>query len=277
MVGSPRAQVLAKEIRAARVATGMSLVEVAREVGWSEAKVSRIETGKSGVKPEDLDDLLRVLGVQGEEREYLRKMARDARQTSWWEHGLDMPKLQTAFIDAEQSTKRITHVSLNLIPGLLQTRAYTREVMAVGGVAEALIEERVAFRQMRQGVLTRKDPVELNSFLDEAALVRCLGGPAVMAEQLRQVRATSEANNVNFRVLRGGHAALSGGFILFDFPAPRSAVYLESTMSGALIEDFEDVQHFRDTVALLDKQASSAEASREILNSYVQQYESEAA
>ncbi|MFC7344455.1 helix-turn-helix domain-containing protein [Saccharopolyspora griseoalba] len=280
MADTPRARALAKELRAARNAKGLALREVARALGWSVAKLSRIETAKRGVRPNDLEALLGVLEVEGEDRDRLLKMACEVQEPVWWGFGRDVSHMLKGIIDAEQRAKRITHVSLNLVPGLLQTRNYTRQIMEAGGVEEPVLEERVAARQARQGVLTKRDPVEFHTFMDEAVFARAVGGPHVMAEQLRQVALVAETENVILRVLPrnlGAHAALSGGFVLFEFVRSRPVIFLEGPGSGAFVDEPEDVEPFLETAKLLDKQASAAEASRAILNSYVQLYESEAA
>jgi transcriptional regulator with XRE-family HTH domain len=270
---------LAKELRAARNATGMSLKDVAQALGWSVAKMSRIETAKRGAKPGDLEALLDVLRVDGPDRASLLKMAREIREPAWWGFGREVPHLLSGIVDAEQRAVRVTHVSLNLIPGLLQTRPYTRQIMETAGVQDELIEERVAVRQMRQGVLTKRHPVELCTFMDEAVFSRAVGGPGVMAEQLGQVLRTSDSENVLLRVLPsslGAHAALSGGFVLFEFVRSRPVVYLEGPGSGAFVDDPDDVGPFLENAQLLDEQASDPETSRAILLSYLQKYESEA-
>jgi transcriptional regulator with XRE-family HTH domain len=276
---TPRARALAKELRAARSAAGLTLHQLGEALGWSEAKISRIETAKRGVKVGAVEAMLDVLGVHGDDRERLLKMARDIREPAWWELGRELPQQLTALIDAEQRAKRITDVTLNVLPGLLQTRAYTRAIMETGGLSDQETEDRVAIRQMRQGILSRRDPVELWTFIDETALLRPVGGPRVMAEQLRQVVSAGDAPNVRSRILPlslGVHSGLSGTFVLFEFVKSRPVVYLEARRSGAFIDEPDDVRLFLDALEFIDAQASDSAASREILNQYVQRYEREA-
>ncbi|MEU5850486.1 helix-turn-helix domain-containing protein [Saccharopolyspora shandongensis] len=279
MSDTPRARALAKELRAARNAAGLTARELARVLGWSEAKVSRIETARRGILVQNVEAMLDVLEMKGEDRERLLKMARDIREPAWWELGRDLPQQLTALIDAEQRATRINHVALNMIPGLLQTRAYTRQIMESGGLPPDELEDHVSIRQVRQGILTKRDPVALNSFIDETALLRPVGGPRVMAEQLRQVVAASEESNVTIRVLPlelGAHAALSGTFVIYEFIKSRPVTYLEGRSSGAFIDASEDVDLFWDALKHLETQASDSVASREILDKYVKRYESEA-
>ena len=269
---------MAKELRAARAATGMTARELARALGWSEAKVSRIETARRGILVENVESMLQVLKVNGTDRDRLVTMAAAVREPAWWEVGRELPEQLAALIDAESRAERITDVTLNVLPGLLQTRGYTRAIVESGGLADEEIDERIGIRQRRQGILSRRNPVQLHTFIDEAALMRPIGGARVMAEQLRQIVAASAEANITARVLPmslGVHAGLSGTFVLFEFPRSRPLVYLEARSSGAFIDEPDDVQPFLDSVQLLAAQASDSEESREILHAYVQQYERE--
>ncbi|GAB3676884.1 helix-turn-helix domain-containing protein [Saccharopolyspora tripterygii] len=279
MADTPRARALAKELRAARTASGLTARELSQRLGWSEAKVSRLETARRGIHVESVEAILKVLKVNGSERQRLIKMAREIREPAWWEVGSEIPEQLTALLDAEQRAKRITSVQLNLIPGVLQTAQYAREIMTLSGVDPADVDEQVPIRLKRQGILTRSNPVDLRVFVDEMVFARPVGGADVMAEQLRHVQSVSRAENVEMRVLPrsiGAHAGLSGAFVLFEFDRSRPVVYIEARRSGAFIDAPDDVRLFLDSVGLLESQASGSSSSRAILDSYVLKYESEA-
>ncbi|MGW1679058.1 Scr1 family TA system antitoxin-like transcriptional regulator [Saccharopolyspora sp. NPDC002376] len=228
---------------------------------------------------ENVEAIVDVLRMKDEDRERLLKMAREVREPAWWELGRDFPQQLKALIDAEQRATRTTQVALNMIPGLLQTRAYTRQIMESGGLPADQVEDQVGVRQVRQGILTKRDPVVLNAFIDETALLRPVGGPRVMAEQLRHVVAASEESNVEVRVIpldQGAHAGLSGAFVVYEFVKSRPVVYLEGRSSGAFLDEAEDVDLFWDALKHLENQASDSAVSRETLKEYVKRYESEA-
>ncbi|MYV61807.1 helix-turn-helix domain-containing protein, partial [Streptomyces sp. SID4931] len=58
-----RRRKLGEELRSLRHTSGMTSREVARLLGWHQSKVSRIETGASGVTPADVSRLLDVYAV----------------------------------------------------------------------------------------------------------------------------------------------------------------------------------------------------------------------
>ncbi|GAA4860179.1 helix-turn-helix transcriptional regulator [Saccharopolyspora cebuensis] len=280
MPETPRARALAKELRAARKAAGLTLRQLGDLLGWSEAKISRVENAHRGIKEDAVAAMLDALGVEGDPRERMLKLAREIRAPAWWELGRTLPHQLVALVDAEKRATRITSLSLNVVPGLLQTRNYTREIMEAAGVDPDEIEDRVSIRQVRQGVLSQRRPVELCSFVDEAVLNRPLGGPRVMVEQLRHVLVASEVGNVVVRLLplsAGAHAGLSGNFVLFEFVQSRPTVYVEARSSGAFIDAPDDVRIFHEAVERLHSQALDPAASREIMQSYLARYEEEAA
>lgn len=279
MADTPRARALAKELRAARFATGLTARELSRMLGWSEAKVSRLETARRGIHVESVEAILKALKVNRSERERLVKLAREIREPAWWEVGREIPEQLTALLDAEQRAKRITSVQLNLVPGLLQTREYTRQIMTSSELDDDTAEARVEIRMKRQEVLDQRSAVQLRAFLDEAVFFRPIGGSGVMAEQMRHLLKVSDTSNVEIRVLPrsiGAHAGMSGAFLLFEFDRSRPVVYIEARRSGAFIDAPEDVGLFLGSVETLESQASDPDDSRAIILSYLEKYESEA-
>lgn len=279
MADTPRARALAKELRAARFATGLTARELSRMLGWSEAKVSRLETARRGIHVESVEAILKALKVNRSERERLVKLAREIREPAWWEVGREIPEQLTALLDAEQRAKRITSVQLNLVPGLLQTREYTRQIMTSSELDDDTADARVEIRMKRQEVLDQRSAVQLRAFLDEAVFFRPIGGSGVMAEQMRHLLKVSDTSNVEIRVLPrsiGAHAGMSGAFLLFEFDRSRPVVYIEARRSGAFIDAPEDVGLFLGSVETLESQASDPDDSRAIILSYLEKYESEA-
>lgn len=71
-----RRRKLGAELRALRTSAGLTSGDAARLVGWHQSKVSRIETGASGVKPADVRLLLDAYTVSDAQlRELLMVLA----------------------------------------------------------------------------------------------------------------------------------------------------------------------------------------------------------
>src|SRR5215472_13929946 len=85
-----RSRQLAAELRRLRAMAGMTGEQVSAELGWSAAKVSRIETARTAVEPGDLGLLLGVYEVSGSYREWLTNLGHSARQRGWWDAYADV-------------------------------------------------------------------------------------------------------------------------------------------------------------------------------------------
>jgi hypothetical protein len=102
---------------------------------------------------------------------------------------------------------------LRVGPGLLQTAGYAREVYRRGlpNDSDGGIEERVAARMERQQILDRDDPPLLLAVIDEGALRRAVGSPALMREQLAHLLKTAERPKVMLQVVPPDRAAMHDG------------------------------------------------------------------
>src|SRR5262245_24306996 len=102
--GSPtvRQRMLGNELRQARLRLGLSGDQVASRLGWSAAKVSRIETARIALRGEDLAALLDLLEISGDQRQKLLGLHRDAARKGWWEDYQDsLPQELTTYLGLE--------------------------------------------------------------------------------------------------------------------------------------------------------------------------------
>lgn len=83
-----RRRKLGAELRVLRTRSALTSIEAAHRVGWHQSKVSRIETGASGVKPADVRKLLDAYGIDDTElRELLLALAGSedgGGRHNWW-------------------------------------------------------------------------------------------------------------------------------------------------------------------------------------------------
>ncbi len=271
-----RARGLGAELRDLRNRVGLPMTKVGDQMGWSVATVSRIETGQRGVSSEEVAALLVVYKVAPDERERLLALAREADQPGWWETGDPrLPRQLTTLIRFEAETTRITDVSTILVPGLLQTPAYSREVMRAAGIPDADAETRVVTRQGRQAVLRGANPPHLTVFLDEAAVRRPIGDRSVMVEQMHRLVEEGRRENVSLRVLPfacGGHAALAGSFAVLEFAKAATIVHFEHKRAGLFLDRREDVDSFLYALNRLEGIALDPAGSLEFLANTARTY-----
>ena len=203
---------LAAELRRLRELSGRTGDQVADELGWSPSKVSRYELARTGLKPADVRKLLDLYQVGSGHRDELLALATDATRKGWWEAYSDiLPEEFAALIGLEAQASSSWQWNVELVPGLLQTEDYAREVnsgyQGVAAVPPVQMERRLQARLARQQVLNRDPPFELSVVLDESRLKRRIGdelagrrarGPAV--EAAHGVRALGDR-----RPCRGRH------------------------------------------------------------------------
>ena len=240
---------LAARLRELRETAELTIDEVGERLECSASKISRIETGHVGVTPRDVRDMLEVYGIDDDEREALVQIAREARKKGWWHAYNEV--FTGSFVGLESDASSLhTHQAL-LIPGLLQTEAYTRAVIRAirPDAAEADVELRVRGRLNRQRLITDENPPEYWAVLDEAVLRRTVGGPEVMREQLKRLVEAATLPNVTLQVVpfsAGAHAGMEAPFLILGFPeqADPDVVYVENSTSGVYLEQPEDVHRY---------------------------------
>ena len=224
--GSPtvRRRRLAAELRRLRARSGKTANQVAGELGWSKAKISRYELAQSGLKPTDVESLLDIYRVSGGHRSQLMALAQEATQKGWWEAYSDIMTDETlAFIALEAEATTVLHWGVNVVPGLLQTEQYARHILfgyqEVATVPPTMVERYVETRLIRQQLLNRDPPLELQAVLDESVLYRQRGDHSLMQAQLQWLAEASDLPNVTVRVLplNSSHRLAVESFVILQF------------------------------------------------------------
>lgn len=283
---------IGRRLLAAREAAGLTQDAAAKSIDKGRTTLMRWEDGDERVRFRDIDvrALLAVYGVPDDEQEFLLALTaetRNGRRKSWWHDYTDsaLPEFLRLYLMLEDSSEVIRQYEVELVPGLLQTRAYAEAVHRVpaGYVDEDEVQRRVNVRMARQSLLTRPRAPHLNVIVSETILHRLVGGPAVMAEQLAHLVAVSRQANISIRVLpfavgvHGGMAA-SAPFTLLSFPRDARGELLEpplayvDTLTGALYlnkpDEFEAYQlAWKD----LDHRTPNEEESRRMITSVLEE------
>jgi transcriptional regulator with XRE-family HTH domain len=272
-----RRRKLGAELRALRTSAGLTSGEAARLVGWHQSKVSRIETGASGVKPADVRLLLDAYRVgDANLRELLLVLAgsdESAGRHHWWHayRGV-LPPTYRDFISLESQASAMRTLETSVVPGLLQTPEYARAVTraAVDGLDDERLDALVEVRLARQDILRAQPPLELSAVLDEAVLRREVGGPEVMSRQLKRLVEAARLPQVRLQVLpftAGAHVGITGPFVIFSFSrtSDLDVVVLDHLTSSLYLERKEDLQAYTEAFNTLRIHALSPEDSLDYL------------
>ena len=268
---SVRSRQVAIQLRAIREDAKLTGAEVAKQLGMSPSKISRIETGNRMLSVDVVATLLGLYKVPERQREQILDQVRKSGERGWWEsRGLGLPELWTALINFESRATRIQNYEAMFVPGLLQTAEYTAAI--IKGINKAMTESElnnlVASRMARQTVLRRHD-LQFLAVIDESALHRSIAERGVMRRQLRQLVDSAERSNVTLRVvpLRAGpHAGLRGPFAVLDFPEEPSLVFIENHHFGMFLDEKEDIAAYRVALSNILNVALEPMASMELIS-----------
>src|SRR3954451_24983670 len=127
---SSREKQLARELRLLRELSQLHGKDVPEQLGWSAAKVSRIETGKTGISADDLERLLELYRVPEPQATYLRRLAPSARPKGWWDAYADTLSARYANLIRLEAGSQALRCYASLVPhALLQSLAYAREII----------------------------------------------------------------------------------------------------------------------------------------------------
>ncbi|KUH38986.1 MULTISPECIES: helix-turn-helix domain-containing protein [Streptomyces] len=263
---------LGMELRRLREQKGMTAEEVAERLLVSQSKISRLENGRRSISQRDVRDLCGVYEVEDRRIvDSLMQMAKDSRQQGWWHAFGDIP--YSVYIGLETDAASLRVYEPQIVPGLLQTRAYAEAVIN-GALPEAPVSEidkRVNVRTRRQDrVHDVEKPLRLWAVIDESALRRVVGGRDVMVEQLESLIELSHLPHVTVQVLpfeMGAHPGISGHYAILEFPdaTDSSVVYIEGVTSDLYLEKPNDVQRYSVMYEHLRAQALGVEQTRQFV------------
>ena len=255
---------LGAQLRRLRETVGISADKAGYGIRASRSKISRMETGRVGLKLRDVEDLLTLYGVLGqEERARVIALAKRSRAPEWWTQYNDiLPDWFETYLGLESAAIAIRSFEMQFVPGLFQTEDYARAVTRLGHKAAPAdeIERRVGMRLKRQDLLARTQPPKIWVVMDEAVLRRPVGGGPVMRAQLRYLAEASQLPDVTLQVVpfaRGGHAGASGSFSMLRFEERDlpDVVYIEQLTSAVYLDQRSDVEHYLEVVDQLSGEA----------------------
>ncbi|GHJ35139.1 helix-turn-helix transcriptional regulator [Streptomyces sp. TS71-3] len=262
---SPR-QRYGEELRLRREAAGLTQVALGELVVLSPSMIAHIEAGRRKPQLEDARRLDRVLNTGGFFERYL--------------DSLDVVEVADHFVaalEAEQTAIAISEYAVSLVPGILQTPAYAREVYRTSqpNPIPSEIDKLVVNRVRRAEIL--KDPLSPTMWfvLNENVIRTEVGGPKAMAEQLQHILALAHGGRILVQVVprsSGAHACMNSMLSLMRFDDSPDLAYVEGLYTGNLIDDPAMVQKCKDAYDLARASALSPDASQDLLGKVAEEY-----
>jgi transcriptional regulator with XRE-family HTH domain len=267
---SVRERRLARELREARVGAQLPGNQVATLLGWSASKVSRIETGRIGISPDDLDRLVELYRLPDEQAKYLRRLAPTARARGWWDAYADSLSAGYAgLLRLEAGSQSLASYCAVVPHPLLMTAEYIREVVLSTWQTPSAQElsRRIRVCLRRQAVLDQDEPcLALSAVIDEAVLRRSATPPGapdgarILRDQLHRLVTDAARPNVTIRVLpfaAGVPPVSAGSFSVLESRATMApdVVYLENKTRIFFIDAEAEVDRYARDFELLTEMA----------------------
>ena len=245
--------------------------QAARAVGFSAAKLSRIESGKGRRPPTETDvrALLELYGTEDYEASVLLKLLQRAGEPGWWQRYDKrlMPEWFDRLVGLQEAAATIRTFEIQYVPGLLQTADYTRAVVERGlpNAPASEVQRRVELRMRRAQLLLREDAPQLWAVIDESVLLRVLGDRTVMRDQLDHLAKMAERPNVTLQIVplnvtNASAPAIPVTYLRFGGLDLPDVVYLEHIRSANFLEDRDETEEYR---IVLDRLADEALTPRE--------------
>ncbi|WP_074993394.1 helix-turn-helix domain-containing protein [Streptomyces prasinopilosus] len=231
-----------RQVKLLRERAGMTQKELGDRLGYGEDLVSSLERGRRTPQPEFLDaadDLLDAGGLlKATKEDVARAKARArVRHPAWFR---DYARLEAEAVE-------VNFYNNHDIPGLFQTERRTRALyeMRKPLLEEETIEQRVASRMDRQGILTQGPPPMVTAVIEEVVLRRPIGGPEVHKEQLNRLLELGRLRTVELQVMptdRTEHAGMGGPFTLLTPKGKPQVGYTEVQAVARLATDMDEVR-----------------------------------
>jgi transcriptional regulator with XRE-family HTH domain len=261
---------------------GYSQEQAARELGFSPAKLSRIESGKGRRPPaeKDVRALLELYGTEEYEASVLLKLLQRAGEPGWWQRYDKrlMPEWFERLVGLQEAAATIRAFEIQYVPGLLQTPEYTRAVVERGLPTATAheVRRRVELRTRRAQLLLRPDAPQLWAVIDESVLLRVLGSRAVMREQLAHLIDMARRPNVTVQIVpldvtNASAPAIPITYLRFGGLDLPDVVYLEHIRSANFLEDRDETEEYRIALDRLADEALTPSQSLELLRTTMEE------
>jgi len=242
-------------LRSLRTKRGLTRGQVAAALRVSGSLVAAWEQGRL-VPRDDMAAKLDELFSAGSDIQQAAEVAR-AELNPWLR----------PWMDQEERAVMLRTFEPLVIPGLLQTEAYARAVIASSPRMASRVDEAAGRRLRRQAAaLDRDDPVTLAAIIGEPALL--VGDPTIMRPQLEHLVTVSHRATVHVRVVpmsTGLHAGLGGPFVIATLPDGRGTAYLDDQLRGRVVPDAPDMAELGRAWEAVSELALPADQSRDLI------------
>ena len=222
---------LGEHLRRARIASGYrSQDALASALGTDRSVVTKCETGERPPNVSVLTAWLDACEITGQLRAVLEGLSKLARTREG-----PVKQWVAPWFETEAKAHTLRYWAPVIVPGLVQTPAYARELFAAMGHDEGKVSELTEVRMGRQAILDRPDLPDVTIALWEPVLHHLIGSPEVMRNQLARLVELSARPRILIHILPGKLGANAGLGGAINLAATGDAA--ELLLSDGLVED----------------------------------------
>lgn len=235
----------AEELRKLRAERGLTLRQFGERLGWDYSLFGKMEKGETLGGPEVVQALDQFFSTQGLLLVLWELASGDLRQ---------FRERYRRYMELEADASSLWHFAVGLLPGLLQTEAYAREVLAAGQLRGEEFEKQVQARLTRRELLDGGDAPHFRCIISETVLRTPLRDRSAWREQLEHLVEMAQRPRIVLQVLlhsAGPHSLAHTDVMFLRVREGRTVAYVESASKGDLIEapaPVEELQQMYDAV-----------------------------
>ncbi|MER5898713.1 helix-turn-helix transcriptional regulator [Streptomyces mirabilis] len=247
-------------VQALREHAGLSREEFGERVRFSKHTVASVELGRRMPDPTFVDRAEEVLGNTGALRKAAGHLARQPGLAAWFRQ---WARLETTAIT-------LYTYECRLIPGLLQTEAYARQLFTdrLPSLDDEQIEAQWAARAERQRLLRERPNTVFGFILEEHLFLRRTGGVEVTRELIDHVLEVSALRNVEVQIMPlmlESHAGMAGPLQQLETPENKWYAYNEAQRGGLFFSDPKEISVLQRRYARMRSQALTLQDSVSLL------------
>lgn len=267
-------QALGQQLRDLRRDAQLTGRDLARLAGWHSSKVSKIEYGRQTPSEEDVRSWCHHTSAPVQIPELIAAVRHVESMYAEWRRMLRVGtrRRQNASRRREADTKLMQWYEPVLVPGILQTAEYARQVMRrvidfydVPDDLDAGVAERIE----RQSVLYHGDH-RFHFILAQQALLTTVGGADVMIGQLDRLLTVMSLPRVSFGIVpwHAEYLTPTNQFIIFD----NRLVQVETVSAELSINQTREIALYNQAFRLLTQQAVTGLAAQTLITTALEHF-----
>ncbi|MFF6785051.1 Scr1 family TA system antitoxin-like transcriptional regulator [Streptomyces sp. NPDC012510] len=270
-----RSRRLGAALKRYRQAAKLDQPQAAEVLGVHQTRISRMESGHVTARIIEIRALLSAYGIDDSEvRDTLEGLAKRSKHRGWWlEHAAHLRPDYLDHIALEEDATYIREWQPALVPGLLQTPAYSEAIIKASPtyIAPERVAQLVKVRKGRQSKID-EGGATYSVILWEAVVAHPLVSVDIHREQLSAILDIGKRKNVTVQVLpfsAGVLGGLASAFSTFSFESEPvvEAVTLDNLRGASVLEGAEDLTAYANVFDLLRSSALAPEASARLIRS----------